>query len=422
MSGPTFTPPVLARIDQIRAQIGAVAGTPAASGPVGVTAAGGSSFASELASVSAASRASSASSGTVAAMPTSWTIPWADPTKVPKANPAAFSVPATASAATASTPAARGGLQHDVVWPLNGRITQKFGPTTCTLEPAATVNGKHYAHYHDGLDIAAAKGTPVKSMAAGTVEFAGRYPDGAEVVRVRHSDGSVALYAHLETDLKVKAGDTVAAGQVIGHVGMTGHTTGPHLHVELTSDGHKVDPLAVIRSGGLPGTPKTTTSPDPTVWTARSPLASSNAKLTAEGLAVFDKVASTIKYHDEIRDAAVRAGIDPLFLASLVKHESGFRANAVSYAGAQGLCQLMPATWKSMGVTDPYDPVQNLRAGARYIANNLKIFGRADLALAAYHDGKGAVRAAGGVPDRPVTHKYIDRILYSWKHYREAAA
>ncbi|MFN8629889.1 MAG: lytic transglycosylase domain-containing protein [Chloroflexota bacterium] len=90
--------------------------------------------------------------------------------------------------------------------------------------------------------------------------------------------------------------------------------------------------------------------------------------------------------------------------------------------GAQGLCQLMPATGKSLGVKDPFDPVQNLRAGARYVANNLRIYGRADLALAAYHDGKGAVARAGGVPDYPVTHRYIDRICSYWSHYREAAA
>ena len=94
----------------------------------------------------------------------------------------------------------------------------------------------------------------------------------------------------------------------------------------------------------------------------------------------------------------------------------------MSSAGAQGMCQLMPATARSLGVTDPFDPGQNLRAGARYIANNLRIYGRADLALAAYHDGKGAVSRAGGVPDYPITHRYIDRICSYWTHYREAAA
>jgi soluble lytic murein transglycosylase-like protein len=82
----------------------------------------------------------------------------------------------------------------------------------------------------------------------------------------------------------------------------------------------------------------------------------------------------------------------------------------------------MPATAASLGVKDPLDAVQNLRAGARYLANNLRIYGRADLALAAYHDGKGAVASAGGVPDYPVTHGYIDRICSYWTHYQEAAS
>jgi murein DD-endopeptidase MepM/ murein hydrolase activator NlpD len=410
VSGPTSVAPVLARIGQIQAAMGA---TVSASGPA--TADG--SFAAALTGASAGGPV------TAAQLPSTWSIPWADgaaPSSV--AGGRDHELPATIASravlGSSSTTASSGG---QVTWPLKGAITQRFGPTTCTLEPPATVNGHHYAHYHDGLDIGAAKGSPVRSMAAGTVEYAGRYPDGAVVVRVRHADGSVALYAHLEPGLDVRKGDSVAAGQILGRVGMTGHTTGPHLHLELAVNGNNVDPLPVLRSGRLPGAPATA-APAATGWTAASPLAASDAKLTPAALDRFDAVASTIPYHAAIRDAAVRAGIDPLFLASLVRAESGFRADAVSSAGALGLCQLMPANAKSMGVKDPFDPLQNLRAGARYIAHNLQLYGRSDLALAAYHDGKGAVAAAGGVPDHQVTHAYIDRILSYWTHYREAAA
>ena len=420
MSGPTAVASVLARISQIQGQIGAGdAGTAASSSGLDITA---GSFASVLADTSAGGTVTS-EQGT-----STWDIPWA-----PGAQPAAPSAPAVPATRSTTRSLAASGVTSPVarssgslVWPLHGTITQGFGPTTCTLEPAATVNGKSYAHYHDGLDIAAPQGTQVRSMEAGTVEYAGRYPDGAVVVRVRQTDGSVALYAHLQPGVLVHTGDTVKAGEALGRVGMTGHTTGPHLHVELTVRGKNVDPLAALRSGQVPGTSRTSSSSGTTAssssWTPASPLAGADAELTQAALDRFDAVAAKIPYHAEIRDAAVRAGIDPLFLASLVKAESGFRPDAVSSAGAQGMCQLMPATARSLGVTDPFDPVQNLRAGARYIANNLRIYGRADLALAAYHDGKGAVARAGGVPDYPITHRYIDRICSYWTHYREAAA
>jgi hypothetical protein len=424
MSGPAGLAPVLARISQIQGQIGFDDGSSATVSSLDLTA---GSFASVLADTGAGGAAHTDLAAST------WAIPWtpgtkpADPARAPAAAPAAASGGAAASAHGAlRVGGSSGGATGTVTWPLRGTITQDFGPTRCALEPSATVDGHHYAHYHDGLDIAAAQGTQVRSMAAGTVEYAGRYPDGAVVVRVRQTDGSVALYAHLQPGLQVKAGDTVQTGEALGRVGMTGHTTGPHLHLELAVDGRNVDPLAVLRAGRLPG--ETTTTSAATAasassdWTPASPLASADGKLTQAALDGFDAVAARIPYHAEIRDAAVRAGMDPMLLASLVKAESGFRATAVSSAGAQGLCQLMPATARSLGVKDPFDPVQNLRAGARYFSNNLRIYGRTDLALAAYHDGKGAVAHAGGVPDYPVTHRYIDRICSYWTHYREAAA
>ena len=415
MSGPTSLAPVLARIGQIQGQIGVGNGSSAAVSGLDLTA---GTFASVL--------ADTGSGGAVPADTATslWAIPWVPGTKPASPAPAA-SPAAVASHAARRVASSGGGASGSVTWPLHGTITQDFGPTTCTLEPSATVNGHHYAHYHDGLDIAAPEGTRVRSMAAGTVEYAGRYPDGAVVVRVRQTDGSVALYAHLQPGLQIKTGDAVKEGEALGRVGMTGHTTGPHLHLELTVSGKNVDPQAVLRSGRLPGETRTASAGSAASaasgWTPASPLASADGKLTQAALDRFDAVAARIPYHAEIRDAAVRAGMDPLLLASLVKAESGFRATAVSSAGAQGLCQLMPATAKSLGVKDPFDPVQNLRAGARYIANNLRIYGRTDLALAAYHDGKGAVAHADGVPDYPVTHRYIDRICSYWTHYREAA-
>ncbi len=309
-----------------------------------------------------------------------------------------------------------------VVSPVPGaRISQDFGPTSFKGEPAATVDGVHYAHYHDGVDYAAPLSRPVRAIAAGTVVGAGRVADGAVVVRIRHADGSVSLYGHLNADLNVRVGDRVEAGERIGKIGMTGHTTGPHLHLELRSDGRMVDPQRWIDAGRLPGAP---TAPAPGGVAPTAPAAAAPGPATiADDLARFDELAADIPYSKEIRSAAVKAGIDPLLLTSVVRAESGFRADAVSKVGAQGLAQLMPATSRSMGVKDPFDAATNVAAGARYLANNLRIYGRTDLALAAYQAGKGAVAKAGGIPDSPTTHHYIDRILGYWSHYiKEAAA
>jgi hypothetical protein len=285
-----------------------------------------------------------------------------------------------------------GPIESPVVDPVpGGRISQPF-----TLGLASAGEG------HDGLDIAAPLGTPVRAMAAGVVRFAGRHPDGAVVVRVEHADGSQSWYAHLDPAVPVRVGDRVAPGQTVGRIGLTGRTTGPHLHLELWFGGRPIDPEPILRSGRLPGA-----------------LAGPTDPTTALGR--FDAVASTIPYAAEIRAAAVRAGIDPLLLAALVRTESGFRPDAVSRAGAMGLTQLMPATARSLGVADPFDPAANLEGGARYLAGNLRIFGRVDLALAAYQAGKAAVRRAGGIPDSPVTQGYVARVLETWSRYLAAA-
>ena len=325
-----------------------------------------------------------------------------------------------AASVLASVPTGRSQIRAEdrVVSPVPGsRISQDFGPTSFSGEPSATVNGVHYAHYHDGVDYAAPLGRPVRAIAAGTVVGAGRVSDGAVIVRIRHADGSESLYGHLDPDLGVHVGDRVAAGEQIGAIGMTGHTTGPHLHLELRRNGVAIDPQKWIDAGRLPGAHIPSRAPT----AAGSTMAGTAGSVGGDDLARFDELAPDIPYAREIRAAAVKAGIDPLLLTSVVKAESGFRANAVSRAGALGLGQLMPATAKSMGVKDPFDPATNVAAAARYLANNLRMYGRTDLALAAYQAGKGAVARAGGIPDSPTTHHYIDRILGYWSHYIKEA-
>jgi hypothetical protein len=98
-------------------------------------------------------------------------------------------------------------------------------------------------------------------------------------------------------------------------------------------------------------------------------------------------------------------------LRAVVAVESGFRPDAVSRAGAQGLMQLMPETARDMGVKDPFDPADNINGGARYLAFLLKHFGDESLAVAAYNAGPGRVARAGRIPDIPETRAYVESVL-----------
>jgi len=111
---------------------------------------------------------------------------------------------------------------------------------------------------------------------------------------------------------------------------------------------------------------------------------------------------------DQIAD---ENGLDAGLFRALVAAESGWNPNAVSPKGAIGLTQLMPDTAKALGVSNPFDPVENLRGGARYLRQMLDQFGSVELALAAYNAGPGAVRRYGGVPPFPETRNYVAKIL-----------
>jgi hypothetical protein len=111
---------------------------------------------------------------------------------------------------------------------------------------------------------------------------------------------------------------------------------------------------------------------------------------------------------DQIAD---EHGIDRKLFRALISAESSWNPKTVSSAGAMGLTQLMPETAKSLGVLDPFDPVQNLQGGAKYLRRQLDTFGSIELALAAYNAGPGAVRRYGGVPPYRETQNYVRKIL-----------
>lgn len=117
--------------------------------------------------------------------------------------------------------------------------------------------------------------------------------------------------------------------------------------------------------------------------------------------------------YDAYFDAAAETyGVPVGLLKAVGMVESGFNANAVSSCGAQGVMQLMPSTASSLGVTNAFDPAQNIMGGAKYLRQMLDYFnGDVSLALAAYNAGAGAVQKYGGIPPYAETQAYVKRVL-----------
>jgi len=122
-------------------------------------------------------------------------------------------------------------------WPVRGRVNSEYGLRRSPWNGAR--------ERHDGIDIGSPPGTPVKSPAAGTVVAASSHGDFGKHVTIDHGNGLRSLYGHLEA-VDVKAGQRVEKGQVIGLVGNTGRSTGPHLHYELLVKGKPVDPRGFL--------------------------------------------------------------------------------------------------------------------------------------------------------------------------------
>ncbi len=103
-----------------------------------------------------------------------------------------------------------------------------------------------FRSFHPGMDLVTKFGTPIRPIATGDVEEAGYSPFGyGNAILVNHGDGTKSLYAHL-SKIYVKKGDTVTLNTVIGLVGSTGRSTGPHLHLEIYQDNVPINPLTML--------------------------------------------------------------------------------------------------------------------------------------------------------------------------------
>lgn len=125
-------------------------------------------------------------------------------------------------------------------WPANAPLTSGYGVRFFGARP----------DIHRGVDLDVPIGTPIVSMAGGTVRFAGWMRGFGNVVFIDHAGGLTSVYAHL-SEIQVSEGQGVSTAQQIGLSGDTGQVTAPHLHFEVWRFGRPVDPIAVL--GGPPG-------------------------------------------------------------------------------------------------------------------------------------------------------------------------
>ena len=121
--------------------------------------------------------------------------------------------------------------ENAFLWPVSGSLNSGFGPRG--------------SGFHDGLDIAAPEGTPIRAVERGEVIYSDELRGYGNMVIVRHGGGIVSVYAHNQVNL-VREGQQVARGEIIARVGSTGRVTGPHLHFEIRKNNLAQDPLLYL--------------------------------------------------------------------------------------------------------------------------------------------------------------------------------
>ncbi len=144
-----------------------------------------------------------------------------------QAGSAAIAAQIRSSGSHADTTPSAAGL----IWPCQGVLTSPYG--------------MRWGRLHEGIDIGAPTGTPIYASAGGRVIYAGWQGGYGNLVVIDHQNGIATAYGH-QSQIAVSSGQFVSQGQVIGYVGSTGHSTGPHLHFEVRVNGTPVDPLSYL--------------------------------------------------------------------------------------------------------------------------------------------------------------------------------
>ncbi|MFE3192898.1 peptidoglycan DD-metalloendopeptidase family protein [Nocardia sp. NPDC059240] len=295
---------------------------------------------------------------------------------------------------------------------------------------------------HMGVDLAAPAGTPIYAAADGLVVASGAASGFGDWVVIDSLDESgrrySTVYGHMyDNGIFVHTGDIVQMGQHIADVGSNGESSGPHLHFELVpggrlTGGHQVDPMPWLAGGSVP---------------APSSPYCENGFGTAGGNLASGKVPPELEIWYR-RAGSLCPEISASLLAAQGQAESGFRSDAVSPDGAQGIAQFMPGTAKALapdgqpyiidadgdGVASALEPADAIIGQGRYmcaIAKTIegwmgegKVSGDLTaLTIAAYNAGEGAVLASGGMPDQIARHftetrPYVARILAAEPGFR----
>lgn len=238
---------------------------------------------------------------------------------------------------------------------------------------------------HTGIDYAVVTGTPIGAADAGVVQESGVDAEGyGEYVKLRHSWGE-SIYAHLKTR-RVQAGEAVNRGNVIGNSGSTGNSTGPHLHFAI-----RIYPYN--RADGRDGF----SDPAPYLETIVPPS---------------QPLTNIVQL---IRDAAREFGVDPDLLLSLIWAESSFVPGAINInSGASGLGQIMIPTWDEwaarVGARDIFNPVDNARVTAAYLAWCIDQADGAPYGLLAYNWGIGNFLSGKAAPKETI--EYANKVLH----------